>query len=245
MPKGFTKNIGHFFSKGISNFRGGFLAYHPDAYTTFGDHQEFSGLFEKFRKHNRRNNGGDIARLWSLVLNIKQVIKENVGGDFAEVGVWRGNTAAVLAYFAEQYGRNAFLFDTYEGFHEQDLRGIDAGQGSSFSDTSLDRVREVVGIDSDRIHFVKGWFPDSAIEQHKERKYAVVSLDCDLYAPMKAGLDFFYPRLSEGGILFLHDYSSQYWIGAAKAIDEWAELSGEKIILMPDKSGSAFVRKTK
>ncbi len=221
------------------------MAYHPDAYTGFGGHPEFNGLFEKFRKHNRRNNGGDIARLWSLLLNVKQIDKEGIVGDFAEVGVWRGNTAAVLAYYAEQFGRDVFLFDTYEGFSEQDLNGIDARQGVSFSDTSLDMVKEVVGSDGGSAHFVRGWFPDSITEQHQARKYAVVSLDCDLYAPMKAGLEFFYPRMSEGGIFFLHDYSSQYWEGATKAIDEWSASTGEKIILMPDKSGSAFVRKTR
>lgn len=245
MPKNPIKKIGHLFRAGISNFQSGFLAYHPDAYTTFNEHQEFRGLFEKFRNHNKRINGGDITRLWSLMLNIKQVTKENVAGDFAEVGVWRGNTAAVLAYYAKQLGRDVFLFDTFEGFSKKDLKGVDAGQGAAFSNTSLDMVKKVVGLDSDRAHLVQGWFPDSVTEQHRNRKYAVVSLDCDLYAPMKAGLDFFYPRMSGGGVLFLHDYSSQYWIGATKAIDEWAALSGERIILMPDKSGSAFVRKTR
>jgi hypothetical protein len=72
-----------------------------------------------------------------------------------------------------------------------------------------------------------------------------VSLDCDLYEPMKAGLEFFYPRMTRGGIFLLHDYSSFSWNGAKKAIDEFCGQSGEFIVLMPDKSGSAFLRKAR
>jgi len=62
---------------------------------------------------------------------------------------------------------------------------------------------------------------------------------------MKAGLEFFYPRMSRGGILMLHDYSSLFWDGAKKAIDESCNKNGEYVVLMPDKSGSAFIRKSK
>ncbi len=68
---------------------------------------------------------------------------------------------------------------------------------------------------------------------------------CDLYKPTKVGLDLFYPRMSRGGIFFIHDYSSQIWNGAKMAVDEFCAMTGEFIVLMPDKSGSAFLRKVK
>ena len=73
----------------------------------------------------------------------------------------------------------------------------------------------------------------------------MVSLDCDLYAPTKAGLEFFYPLMEKHGIFLLHDYSSLHWEGSKRAIDEFCELNNEKLILIPDKSGSAFFRKNK
>ena len=36
--------------------------------------------------------------------------------------------------------------------------------------------------------------------------FALVHLDCDLYAPMRAGLEFFYPKLVPGGFMIIHDY---------------------------------------
>jgi hypothetical protein len=239
------KEIGHLFSSGLGNFRAGFLAYHPDSQTQINEHPEFGALLEKFRAGNRRNNGGDITRLWALVLNIKQVLKEGVEGDFAELGVWRGNTAAVLAHFAQLHGRKTDLFDTFNGFSERDFIGLDADRDKSFSNTSVDFVRNVIGVNSSNCQFNQGYFPDTITEQHRNSKYAVVSLDADLYQPLKAGLEFFYPRMSQGGILFFHDYSSQQWKGASEALDEWVCTSGEKLILMPDKSGSAFFRKAR
>jgi Macrocin-O-methyltransferase (TylF) len=71
-----------------------------------------------------------------------------------------------------------------------------------------------------------------------------VHLDCDLYAPFAAGLRYFNPRLVEGGFLIMHDYSSLYWAGAEQAIDEFFADLPEKPIPIPDKSGTAVIRKT-
>jgi hypothetical protein len=48
-----------------------------------------------------------------------------------------------------------------------------------------------------------------------------------------------------GALFLLHEYSSLYWAGSKKAIDEFCEENQEYVILMPDKSGSAFIRKSK
>jgi hypothetical protein len=230
---------------GLSKSRVLYCAYQPDSYYLGRAHPEFDGLFRRFTAHNRLNNGGDIPRLWSLILNCKQIIEEKISGDFAELGVWRGNTAAVLALYAAQTGRSVYLFDTFEGFDREDLRGIDADKAMAFGDTSLDLVREVVGDELTNCFYVKGRFPESIEAPLRERQYALVSLDCDLYEPMKAGLDFFYPRMTRGGIFLLHDYSSLRWNGAKRAVDEFCAGSGEFVVLMPDKSGSAFLRKAR
>jgi hypothetical protein len=106
-------------------------------------------------------------------------------------------------------------------------------------------VKEVIGKHSSVCDFVKGYFPESIAEAHRKKQYAVVSLDCDLYEPMKAGLDFFYPLMPKGGLFLLHDYSCLHWLGSKKAIDEFCHTTQEHVILMPDKSGSAFIRKSK
>jgi len=224
-----------------------YIDYHPDSHATHRTHEEFNKLFEKYINHNHINNTGDIARLWSFILNLKQIIGDEIPGDFAELGVYRGNTSSVLAHFAKLFNREVFLFDTYSGFDEKDLQGIDTGRGqeSLFENTSTDIVKGLINEDSECCHFIKGYFPESITEACKIRNYSFVSIDCDLYEPTKAGLNFFYPLMKNGSIFALHDYSSLSWPGVKKAIDEFCELTKEQLILMPDKSGSVLIRKSR
>ncbi len=231
------------FAFGKANFMKIYLAYLPDSHIYFNAHPEAKQLFKQFIQFNKFN-AGDSARFWSFILNIKQVLSENISGDFAELGVWRGNTAAILSFYANQNNRKLFLFDTYEGFSKKDLQGIDNNKFMDFSETSIDLVKQVVNDKSNNTDYIKGYFPDSIKEEHRNKKYAIVSLDCDLYEPTKAGLSFFYPLMNKGGIIFLHDYSSLFWDGSKKAIDEFCKENNEFVILLPDKSGSAFIRKS-
>src|ERR1700761_2863813 len=115
------------FNLGFARFANVFWAFLPDSYAEFGDHREFRNLFSRFSSKNRLNNGGDSARLWFFMLNIKQVLSEGVPGDFAELGVWRGNTAAILGHYAVSHGRTVHLFNTFGGFDPLDIKGVDAG----------------------------------------------------------------------------------------------------------------------
>jgi hypothetical protein len=91
--------------------------------------------------------------------------------------------------------------------------------------------------------YVQGFFPESMTKIRMPDRISVVHIDCDLYQPMKAGLELFYPRLSPGGLMLLHDYTSGHWPGIHQAIDEFFAKTVEKPVLAPDKSGTAIVRK--
>jgi hypothetical protein len=220
-----------------------YVAYRPDSDVDFNAHPELPGLAEKWVWNNSINNAGDLPRLYALVLNVKQVLAEGVEGDFAELGVYRGNSAALLAHYARENGRTVFLFDTFEGFNGSDLKGIDSNKSSEFSDTSLDMVRGNVGQAS--VTYIKGHFPGSLTNEIDDRRFAIVHLDCDLYEPTKAALEYFYPRLSPAGLIIMHDYSSGCWGGTKQAIDAFVAGVSENLILIPDKSGTAMLRKSR
>jgi hypothetical protein len=222
------------------------VGYVPDSHAAFNAFPEVDELFDRFTAGNKENNGGDLSRLYCLMLNLSQILEEGIPGDFAELGVWRGNSASVLAHYAAKGNREVFLFDTYEGFDQRDITGVDSAvEVNVFNNTSIDMVKAAIGPNHGRCHFVKGFFPGTFTDEHAARTYAVVNLDCDLYEPMKAGLAAFYPRMSRGGLFMLHDYSSRYWPGAKQAVDEFCRETGEFIVLLPDKSGSAYLRKTR
>ena len=93
-----------------------YVAYRPDSDLGFSAHPELQSPANKWVANNVRNNAGDLPRFYALALNIKQVIADGIAGDFAELGVYRGNSAAILAHYARDNHRSLFLFDTFEGF---------------------------------------------------------------------------------------------------------------------------------
>lgn len=231
------------FKNQLSSTPRGYAAYQPEAMPLSPELQrEYRTLLAKFCHNNAKVNAGDIPRLWAIMLNCQQILKEGIPGDFSELGVFRGNSAAVLAHYARQQQRKTLLFDTFEGFDPQDLTGVDQHRASGGFDTDAQSVKDFVG---EGAELVPGRFPDSLQEHHKTMTFALVSLDCDLYEPMAAGLDFFYPRLSPGGLLMVHDYSCGHWRGVVQAVDEFCTRTGERLICLPDRSGSAFIRKTR
>ena len=99
--------------------------------------------WQRIRKLFHKAN--DFPRLYSLALNINQIIYDGVEGSFAELGVYKGYTSAVLMYYCEAYDRKLFMFDTFEGFSKNDLQGVDADKTVRFEDTSLEAVQNYVG----------------------------------------------------------------------------------------------------
>jgi len=217
------------------------MAYYPDCLRTLPNVRP---LYARWIRGNRINNNGDAMRFMALILNLRQLEADKIQGDFAELGVWKGNSAAILADFAARSGRHLFLFDTFSGFDQRDLKEIDADHAVRFADTSIDYVHETVG-EPGITTCIRGFFPESLTDEARSRTFALVHIDCDLYEPMKAGLEFFYANMPRGGMMILHDYSSGTWAGATRASDEFCAAAGEVLSLWPDTSGTAMIRKSR
>ena len=212
---------------------------HYERYASEGGQMRFSDI-NKFVKGNSANNA-DFPRLLALNLVRDQILKEKIIGDVAELGVYKGNTAFLLAELAKKLGSNAYLFDTFEGFHPDDLDGIDKDRDQQFADTSVKAVRSLINLEN--IRMIEGHFPESTKSLTPNLTFCLVHIDCDLYLPFRAALSYFYPRLVPGGFLIMHDYFGFYWSGVEKAVDEFLADKPERIVPIPDKSGTAVLRK--
>jgi O-methyltransferase len=210
--------------------------FQPGSYADFHAHPDFDEAFRLWIQ-NDPYRGLDIARVWSLVLNLKHVLSR-CSGSVAELGVYQGQSSALLSYYAEKFSRTMYLADTFQGFAEQQFEE-DMGEGKqkAFKDTSLEAARRIVGNYVGN-RWIVGMFPDSATDEMRTDKYAFVSIDCDLYQPILEGLKFFWPRVVAGGMIFVHDYSSGYWPGATRAIDEFCASNKIGGVLLPDLAGS-------
>ena len=199
--------------------------------------------FLALRRHwiagESKGNDLDMTRLGFLAMNVAALEAARIPGAFAELGVWRGNSAKVIHSLAPR--RELYLLDTFQGFPSDEVNS-DAVSGIShhFQDVSVEQVRDFVG-HSEHIHWVVGRFPDSAGSIPADERFAFVHIDCDLYRPAQAALEYFYPRMSQKGLIVVHDFASGRWPGVTRAVNEFLADKPENPVLIPDTSGSAAI----
>jgi O-methyltransferase len=186
------------------------------------------------------------ARCAELELSARLVREHRIAGAVAELGVYRGDFAAKINKAFPD--RTLYLFDTFEGFSERDIaeerrEGFSSAKVGEFGDTDVETVRSKLPF-SEKAVFCSGFFPESTSGFLNEQ-YCFVSLDADLYAPVYEGLNYFYPRLSVGGCIVLHDYDSIRFRGAGEAARRYCSERGLFIQPLWDMHGSAVLRKPK
>lgn len=177
-------------------------------------------------------------------------VSGGVSGAVAELGVYRGDTAWQINELLPD--RPLYLFDTFEGFAESDIvteraYAMSRAETGDFADTSVGEVLERMP-HPEMCHIRKGHFPETTAGlAHME--FALVSIDPDLYEPAMAGLEFFYPRLNEGGVILVHDYNNTQYRGVHQAVKEFEQkltAAGEpplKLVPLGDLHGTCVIIK--
>jgi len=184
----------------------------------------------------------DFVRYTTLELCVNEIKTNNVLGNIAELGVYKGEFAKRLNQLFPE--RKLYLFDTFEGFHHNDISTEKQSNFSSgeqdFSDTSVELVLSKMKYRENCI-VKKGYFPESA--SGVEDRFCFVSLDTDLYEPILSGLQFFYPRLQPKGYIFVHDFNNDLYKGARKAVVEFCTANNIGYLPIPDSGGTAIITK--
>ena len=179
----------------------------------------------------------------ALRLAVRQANQTLVNGDVIEFGTALGGTAMVLcASVAEANARRdcndpprkVFLLDSFETFPEQ-IHKIDQDHvhsqlwaEASFNGMSPKQLGDACNhfLPPELVVIVPGFYSDTVPKLHKETRFAVVHIDCDLYqstidalSPLFAG-----GMISRGGILMFDDW----WLDGTKSLTgesaAWADL---------------------
>lgn len=210
-----------------------------EAASAIRDQIESAGFYGRIFDAGEVRRFQDI-RVSMLRLLSERIHAEKIPGAVAELGVYQGGFASEInALFPE---REQYYFDTFTGFDDRDLENEPAGTGSrhcDFTDTSVDFVKKRLRFPA-KAHLIPGYFPDSTSDI-PELAYALVSIDPDLYAPTLAGLAYFWPRISPGGVILIHDYTSLQFPGVRKAVDEFSEPRHIYPIPLMDLHGTAVL----
>jgi hypothetical protein len=182
----------------------------------------------------------DYHRYATIAMALARVEAESIPGALAEAGVYQGWASRFIHRLAP--ARRYYLFDTFAGFHPDDLES--KVEDARFRDTSLETVLHTIG-DTTNIEPRPGRVPETFVGLEGER-FAFVLLDMDLHRPTLSALEFFYPRLSPGAYLMVHDYHNPEsdW-GCKRAVDEFMADKPEGVVELADMWGSVVLRRAR
>ncbi len=166
-----------------------------------------------------------------------------VPGDIAEFGVFRGLSLMTWANLLECYcigdrTKTVYGFDNWEGFkgiEKEDGAEVDSVQkykGGFSPKKYYEELENAINIyDADRfipwkprVKLIVGDIEETApkfIKDNPGVRFSLIHFDCDLYKPTKVALEYFWDRVSRGGIILFDEYSISDWAGETKAVDEF------------------------
>ena len=159
-------------------------------------------------------------------------------GDFVECGVNRAflsSSVMIFINFSEMQNKKFYLFDTYCGLVENQISVNDkAAFRNYYADTYqvvYDNFKE-----KENVIIVRGEIPAS-LQEVKIQKVAYLSIDMNCAYPELAALDFFWPKMTNGGIIVLDDYGFSGHEEQKRVADVFAEKHGVKILSSPTGQG--------
>jgi O-methyltransferase len=189
-----------------------------------------------------------LERVAALCDAVRYVTRHAIPGDLVECGVWRGGSMLAAARTLLEHGdreRILWLYDTFAGMPEPtalDVRDTDGTPAAAllashdrttdlWAVSPLDEVKRVMALSEypgERIRYVQGKVEDT-IPAGAPQQIAILRLDTDWYESTHHELVHLLPRVSPGGVLIIDDYG--FWQGARRAVDEYLDSSGMRLLL--------------
>lgn len=153
------------------------------------------------------------------------------GSYAAECGVFQGHSMAACLAIADRSGLELTMvgLDSFDGLPPLSATDLELAPATApyrtqifFGNTSRDLADRNIGAKAGRCRYelVQGLFSQT-LPKLAERTYFFVNIDCDLYEPHLECLEYFYPRVRQGGVIFFDDYHSLDYPMGRKAIDHF------------------------
>lgn len=180
---------------------------------------------------------------WRLhtVLWVAQHCK-NIEGDFVECGTNKGGFARAIIEYTDFKNTNKlfYLLDTFKGLVDELLTEseIAAGKKQHFEKVYEDCYEQVKKTFSiyENVKIIQGTVPET-LPLVKSDKVAFLSVDMNSLKPEIAALDYFWDKISKGGMILLDDYAYVTCELQYEAHNIWAKQKGVKILSLPTGQG--------
>jgi|TARA_B100000073_G_scaffold329301_1_gene316724 predicted O-methyltransferase YrrM len=152
-----------------------------------------------------------INRLFSFPYEAKMA--NLLDGDVAEFGVANGATTIFLSLLCPE--KTIYAFDTFDGFSSLGDEFFKTANDNSWSDDipywrdwghDFDWERTMGRLENIyNVVIKKGIFPDTT-KGMEDKKFSLVHIDVDIYESTKVGLEYFWNRMVDGGMILVDDF---------------------------------------
>lgn len=172
-----------------------------------------------------------------------------VEGAVADLGAYQGDISWQLNALMPE--RTLYLFDTFTGYDQRDViveqeKGLSGAREGQYGMTQREQdhlIERLLGRMPypEKVVIRQGWFPKTA-EELEDEKYALVHMDTGLYQPTYAGIQYFYPRMSKGGVIVISGYEDGKSMGVRQAIFDLEQQYGAFLFTpLGDADGSIVI----
>jgi hypothetical protein len=201
--------------------------------TRWTDDEEFMTLCHRFNAITGMSNTFENA-LYGRLYILRQLAKQKnkINAKWVECGAHAG----MSMFFVADLCPTEFIgIDSFEGVSEP----------MEYDTEYFKTVKLAVPLEPAQKHLsefknvnlYKGWIP-SVFDELNDSQYSFVHIDVDLYEPTRDSINYFYPRMVDGGVIICDDYGSYKTIGARKAFLDF--FGKENILELPTGQAIAY-----
>lgn len=171
-------------------------------------------------EHYYQNIGED----WFTYPNLYRMVVEKFdNAKFVEIGSWRGRSSVFMGVeiFNSKKNIEFFCVDTWKGSPEH--VGMDILNNDGLYKEFIQNIQPVS-------HIIK---PIRMTSEEASKNFEDNSLDFVFidaahdYESVRNDINFWYPKVKEGGIIGGHDYPS--WEEVTRAVDDWSKENNKEI----------------
>lgn len=166
----------------------------------------------------------------------------SIEGDFVECGTNKGGFSRAIVDYIDftSINKDLYLLDTFEGLVDDLLTEEEkkVGKKEHFQNVYADCYNEVKATFAafPFVKIIKGIVPDTLV-QVPCTKVAFLSIDMNSVKPEIDALNFFWDKMSKGGMIVLDDYAYVTCDLQYEAHNDWAKAKGIKILTLPTGQG--------
>ena len=176
-----------------------------------------------------------------LLQELKKTLNNNVLGDVVEFGCYKADTSVLYQKLLESMGhggafqpenqapstsqKTLWLYDSFEGLpaktREDNSAAGDAFQAGELLVTKREVIEKFKKMGLKLPKIKKAFFDNLDIIYDIPEKISYAFLDGDLNQSIKTSLRLVTDKMSQGGVIIVHDYNNPELPGSARAVDEW------------------------